>query len=77
MDILGGVSKYFSIVLLSPPCWQCNWWNVYYQSRLRASWNSYYMFANQCNQTDTQGWDLRLMLFNSMVVHVLLYDMEV
>ena len=77
MDVLGGVSKYFSVVLLSPPRWLCNWWNVYYESTLQAGWNGYYISENQCNQTDTQGWELRLMPFNSMVVQLLLYDMEV
>ena len=33
------------------------------------------MFENQCNQSDTQGWEVRLMLFNAMVV--LLYGVQV
>ena len=36
-----------------------------------------YMFENQCNQIDSQGWEVRLMLFNAMVVQVLLYGVEV
>ena len=30
-----------------------NRWNVCYESRVQASWSSYYMFENQCNKTDT------------------------
>ena len=42
-----------------------------------AGWNGYYMFENQYNQSDTRGWEVRLMLFNAMVVQVLLYGVEV
>ena len=42
-----------------------------------AGWNGYYMFENQYNQCDTRGWEVRLILFNAMVVQVLLYGAEV
>ena len=42
-----------------------------------AGWNGYYMFENQYNQCDTRGWEVRLMLFRTMVVQVLLYEVEV
>ena len=32
---------------------------------------------NQCNQSDTCGWEVKLMLFNAMVTQVLLYGVEV
>ena len=41
-----------------------------------TGWNNYYMFEDQCNQSDIQGW-VRLMLLNVMVVQVLLYRVEV
>ena len=50
-----------------------NRWNACYVSRLHAGWNSHYMFENQCKQCDTRGWEVRLMLFNAMVVQVFLY----
>ena len=31
-----------------------NRWNVFHDSRLQAGWNRYYMFENQCNQSDTR-----------------------
>ena len=34
------------------------------------------MFENNCNQTDTGGWEVRLMLFRAMAVQVLLYGVE-
>ena len=63
--------KYLGIVPLT------NKWNVCYESRRQVSWNSYHMFENQCKQNDTQGWEVRLMLFNAMVVQTLLYGVEV
>ena len=35
------------------------------------------MFENQYNQCDTRGWEVRLILFNAMVVQVLFYGVEV
>ena len=34
------------------------------------------MFENERNQSDTRGWEVRLMLFNAMVTQVLLYGVE-
>ena len=48
-------------------------WNVCYESRLLASRNSYYAFENQYKQSDTQGWEMRLMLFNALVDQVFLH----
>ena len=48
-----------------------------YYSRLQAGRYNYYMIEHQCNQSDTQGWEVRLMLFNAIVVQVLLYGVEV
>ena len=50
--------------------------NVCYEPRLQAGCNSYYMFKNQCNQSDTEEWKTGLM-FNAMVVQVLSYGVEV
>ena len=44
-----------------------NMWRVHYESKLHAGWNSYYMFENQHNQSDTWDWEVRLMLFHAMV----------
>ena len=41
------------------------------------SFVSYYLLENQCNQSDTCGWEVKLMLFNAMVTQVLLYGVEV
>ena len=54
-----------------------NRWNVRNESRHQVGWNSYYMFENQCNQSDAPGWEVRLMLFNAIVVQVLFYAMGV
>ena len=54
-----------------------NRWNVCYKSRIQAGWNSYCMFENQCNKSDTRWREVRLMLFNNMVIQVLLYRVEV
>ena len=54
-----------------------NRWNMCYESRLKVGWYNYYMIEHQCNQSDTQGWEVRLMLFNAIVVQVLLYGVEV
>ena len=35
------------------------------------------MFEYECNQSNTRGWEVRLMLFNAMVVQVFLYGVEV
>ena len=32
---------------------------------------------NQCNQRGTRGWELRLILFNAMVIRVLFFKVEV
>ena len=53
-----------------------NRWNACYESRLQASWNSYYMLKNHCNQCGTRGWELRLMLVNALAVQVLLHGVE-
>ena len=34
------------------------------------------MFENQCNPSDAQGWEVRLMSLNALVVQVLLYGVE-
>ena len=44
-----------------------NTWNIYYESRLQDCWNNDYTFENHCNQSDTWGWKVRLMLFNVVV----------
>ena len=31
------------------------------------------MPENKCNQSDTHGWEVKLMLFNAMITQVLLY----
>ena len=54
-----------------------NRWSGCFESRLQAGWKSYYMLENQCNQSDTRGWEVKLMLFNAMVTQVLLYGVEV
>ena len=46
-----------------------------YEPRLQVGWNSYYMFENQSNQSDARG-NVRLMLFNAMVVQELLQGVE-
>ena len=43
-----------------------------YESRLQVGWNTYHMFKNQCRKIYNWGWEVRLMLFNTMVVQVLL-----
>ena len=53
-----------------------NRWNLCYESRIPAGWNSYYKFENQCNKSDTLGWEVRSMLFNTMVVQMLLMIMH-
>ena len=53
--------------------WKCWVALAHSMHGLQAGWNSYYMFENQCNQSDTQGWEVRLMLFNAMVVQMFLY----
>ena len=63
--------KYLGIAVMST-----NMWNVCYESTLQAGWNGYYMFENQCNTSDTGGWEVKLMLFNAMVILVLLYGVE-
>ena len=35
------------------------------------------MLENKCNQSDTHGWEVKLVLFNAMVTQVLLYGVEV
>ena len=45
--------------------------------KIQVAWSSYYMFENNCNQTDTGGWEVRLMLFNAAVIQLLLYEMLV
>ena len=37
-----------------------NKWSVWFESRLQASWKSYYMLQNKCNKSDTHGWDFTL-----------------
>ena len=54
-----------------------NKWIVWFESRLQAGWKSSYMPENKCNQSDTHGWEVKQMLFNSMVTWVLLYGVEV
>ena len=34
------------------------------------------MFENQSNQSEAQGWEVRLMLFKAMVIELLLYGVE-
>ena len=34
-----------------------NRWSTCYKYELQVSWNSYYMFENQCNQSNTWGWE--------------------
>ena len=46
-------------------------------TRLQTDWNSCYMFENQCNRSDPRVWEVKMMLFNAMIVHVLLYGGEV
>ena len=41
-----------------------NTWNLGYESGLQEGWNGYHMFENQCSQSNIQGWEVRLMLFN-------------
>ena len=53
-----------------------NRWGGCFESRLQAGKN-YYMLENQCNQSYTRGWEVKLMLFNAMVTQVLLYGVEV
>ena len=54
-----------------------NKWSECFDSRLQAGWKSYYLLGSQCNQSDTCGWEVKLMLFNAMVTQVLLYGVEV
>ena len=54
-----------------------NIWKVCYESRLQVGGNSYYMLENQWNQSDIRQWEVKLMLFNVMVVQVLLDRVEV
>ena len=35
------------------------------------------MLENKCNQSDTHGWEMKLVLFNEMVTQVLLHGVEV
>ena len=51
--------------------------SVCFESRLQASWKSYYMFENQCNQSDTHGWEVNFILFIVMVTQVSLYGVKV
>ena len=44
--------------------------------KLVGTWKSYFMLENKCNQSDTHGWDVKLMLFNAMVTQVLFYGVE-
>ena len=54
-----------------------NKWSACFDYKLQASWKSYYLLENQCNQSDACGWEVKLMLFNAMVTQVLLYGVEV
>ena len=51
--------------------------SVCVESRCQTGWKSYYMLENKCNQSDTHGWEVKLVLFNAMVTQVLLYGVEV
>ena len=64
--------EYLGINVSSP-----NRCNVCYGSRLQTGWNSYYMYENQSNQSDNRGWEVRLMFFNTTVVQVFIYGVEV
>ena len=35
-----------------------NKWSACFDSRLQAGWKSYYLLENQCNQSDTCGWEV-------------------
>ena len=54
-----------------------NKWSVRFESRFQAAWKSYYMLENKCKLSDAHGWQVKLMLFNTMVTQVLLYGSEV
>ena len=54
-----------------------NKWSAYFDSRVRAGWKSYYLLEKQCNQSDTCGWEVKLLLFNAMITQLLLYGVEV
>ena len=54
-----------------------NKWSVRFDSRLQPGQKSYYMLENKCNQSDTHGWEVKLMLFNAMITQVLFYRVEV
>ena len=48
-----------------------------FEFNLQAGWKSYYMLENKCKLSDAHGWQVKLMLFNTMVTQVLLYGSEV
>ena len=52
-------------------------WRECAMRRLEAGKRAYYAFENMCNQGNIKCWPLKKYLFDTLVMHVLLYGVEV
>ena len=52
-------------------------WNYSIEKRINGGWKSYFGLENNCKSTNLVMWDKKKFLFETLVIHVILYGCEI